>query len=87
MHATAEQEEDVRQALIWPGMSIVEPEPEDRISNLVRTADPRWVPRDQLTGAQGALYDERAALVETAGFVYFWSKHGWMPELETEIEN
>ena len=75
----------MRQALIWEGMSVVEPDPEDRISNLVRTANPKWMPRNQLTATQGAVYDERAAVVETAAFVYFWAHRGWMPELETEL--
>ena len=79
------QDAELREALIWPGMTIVSPVPDEDVPEQVKVAAPSWIPYNRLNSNQKKRYDDMQSVVETAAFLYHWSSLGWMPELETEI--
>lgn len=77
----------MQHALLWKGMPMLWPGPEEVVPSAVKAVEPKWGPYDKLTKPQRVRYDEMSAIVETASYVFYWAQRGWMPELETEIHD
>ena len=81
------QEPELAAHMVWEGMQIVEQPAGTEIPEQVLAASPRWISSDQLSQNQKEAYKEMEQVTEAAEFIYYWAKQGWMPELETEIED
>lgn len=81
------QEPELSHKLVWRHMPVVEPPVEKDIPFEVTAAGPQWINFDNLSDAQQMLYNEMQAIVDMAEYILYWSRAGWLPEAETEIED